>query len=349
MRTSRVRLTRLLTSARVSARTRQAATRSSPSRRPATTTQLAPVVMRQVVGLGHRGGVGDRRVDLDHADPVGVRPGRAAPRATGAASRSGRSRAGTVVEACRAWGRHADHSGRHPVTRGSCRSCRGTPGPGSAGAMPEPLGTTRDRPPRGFRLPARAHARVVPPGHRAGCRLRRARPRIDPRRRPRRPPRERDRRHHGRRRPPRVRRPADHQAGRRPRGHRLVHRGPHARRAQDPARRRAAAGDRGRATPATTGATTCRRSTRSSPGRRGVARGWGGAIGVYPETKHPSYFAALGLALEEPLLAALARHGLDRPVAVFIQSFEPGTCSGCGRARRSRWCSWSAATAGSTW
>ena len=42
LRTSRVRLTRLLTSARVSARTTQAATRSSPSRRPITTTQLAP-------------------------------------------------------------------------------------------------------------------------------------------------------------------------------------------------------------------------------------------------------------------------------------------------------------------
>ena len=49
MRTSRVRLTRLLTSARVSARTTQAATRSSPSRRPITTTQLAPAVHRDVV------------------------------------------------------------------------------------------------------------------------------------------------------------------------------------------------------------------------------------------------------------------------------------------------------------
>ncbi|GAA1133382.1 glycerophosphodiester phosphodiesterase family protein [Nocardioides aquiterrae] len=46
----------------------------------------------------------------------------------------------------------------------------------------------------------------------------------------------------------------------------------------------------------------------------------GRAIGVYPETKHPSYFATIGLALEEPLLAALA--GCDLPV--FVQSFEPG-------------------------
>lgn len=46
----------------------------------------------------------------------------------------------------------------------------------------------------------------------------------------------------------------------------------------------------------------------------------GRRIGVYPETKHPSYFAERGLALEEPLLAALA--GRDLPV--FIQSFEAG-------------------------
>ncbi|MGB0099387.1 MAG: glycerophosphodiester phosphodiesterase family protein [Nocardioides sp.] len=46
----------------------------------------------------------------------------------------------------------------------------------------------------------------------------------------------------------------------------------------------------------------------------------GRQVGVYPETKHPSYFAELGLALEEPLLVALA--GRDLPV--FIQSFEAG-------------------------
>ncbi|WP_296606977.1 glycerophosphodiester phosphodiesterase [Nocardioides sp.] len=51
----------------------------------------------------------------------------------------------------------------------------------------------------------------------------------------------------------------------------------------------------------------------------------GRPIGVYPETKHPSHFAALGLALEEPLLDALARHGMGGPHApVFLQSFEPG-------------------------
>jgi glycerophosphoryl diester phosphodiesterase len=48
-------------------------------------------------------------------------------------------------------------------------------------------------------------------------------------------------------------------------------------------------------------------------------------IGIYPETKHPSYFAGLGLALEPPLLAALAAHGYEgREAPVFIQSFEVG-------------------------
>jgi glycerophosphoryl diester phosphodiesterase len=48
-------------------------------------------------------------------------------------------------------------------------------------------------------------------------------------------------------------------------------------------------------------------------------------IGVYPETKHPSYFKNLGLAMEEPLLAALARWNFAGPGApVFLQSFEVG-------------------------
>lgn len=47
-------------------------------------------------------------------------------------------------------------------------------------------------------------------------------------------------------------------------------------------------------------------------------------IGVYPETKHPTYFRSLGLPLEEKLIASLAKHGWDRKDApVFIQSFEP--------------------------
>jgi glycerophosphoryl diester phosphodiesterase len=46
-------------------------------------------------------------------------------------------------------------------------------------------------------------------------------------------------------------------------------------------------------------------------------------IGIYPETKHPSYFAKLGLPMEEALVAALARWDFNGPDApVFLQSFE---------------------------
>jgi glycerophosphoryl diester phosphodiesterase len=49
----------------------------------------------------------------------------------------------------------------------------------------------------------------------------------------------------------------------------------------------------------------------------------GRTIGVYPETKHPSFHLALELPLEERLLDALRRHKLDRADGpVFIQSFE---------------------------
>jgi glycerophosphoryl diester phosphodiesterase len=47
-------------------------------------------------------------------------------------------------------------------------------------------------------------------------------------------------------------------------------------------------------------------------------------IGVYPETKHPTYFRGVGLPLEDKLIASLAKHGWNRKDApVFIQSFEP--------------------------
>jgi glycerophosphoryl diester phosphodiesterase len=51
----------------------------------------------------------------------------------------------------------------------------------------------------------------------------------------------------------------------------------------------------------------------------------GTRVGLYPETKHPSYFRKLGLPLEEPLLALLEQHGYQRAEdPVFIQSFEVG-------------------------
>jgi glycerophosphoryl diester phosphodiesterase len=49
----------------------------------------------------------------------------------------------------------------------------------------------------------------------------------------------------------------------------------------------------------------------------------GRPVGVYPETKHPTYFDSIGLSPEEPLLAQLAANGLDdRRAPVIIQSFE---------------------------
>jgi glycerophosphoryl diester phosphodiesterase len=52
----------------------------------------------------------------------------------------------------------------------------------------------------------------------------------------------------------------------------------------------------------------------------------GRTIGVYPETKHPSYFRSIGLALEPRLAAILRRNNLaHRDAPVFLQSFEPGS------------------------
>ena len=52
----------------------------------------------------------------------------------------------------------------------------------------------------------------------------------------------------------------------------------------------------------------------------------GRVIGVAPELKHPSHFAALGLPMEDAFVAALERHdltGADAPI--LIQCFEVGT------------------------
>lgn len=51
----------------------------------------------------------------------------------------------------------------------------------------------------------------------------------------------------------------------------------------------------------------------------------GRVVGIYPETKHPTYFRALGLALEPPLLAVLDNNGWNHKDApVLVQSFEVG-------------------------
>jgi glycerophosphoryl diester phosphodiesterase len=49
----------------------------------------------------------------------------------------------------------------------------------------------------------------------------------------------------------------------------------------------------------------------------------GRTIGIYPETKHPTYHDSIGLSLEEPLVKILKENGLDKEDSpVFIQSFE---------------------------
>lgn len=68
-------------------------------------------------------------------------------------------------------------------------------------------------------------------------------------------------------------------------------------------------------------------------GAESVRRGRG--VGVMCELKHATYFASLGLPLEVPLLADLARHGLDHPWArVTIMSFETAVLRGLATRTR---------------
>ena len=115
---------------------------------------------------------------------------------------------------------------------------------------------------------------------------------------------------------PRVRRPAGEQDDRRQR------RPPGSpRTSRSPSSRRCA---RSSACP-TCGPQT-RRSTasvRSRPSRRSSTSPSAHDVGIYPETKHPTFFESIGFSLDEPLLDTLRRNGLDRPGAkVFVQSFE---------------------------
>ncbi len=60
-------------------------------------------------------------------------------------------------------------------------------------------------------------------------------------------------------------------------------------------------------------------------------------IGLYPETKHPGYFAGIGLPHQAPLLDLLSRFGyLTEADPVFIQSFEAGNLKALRSATRLR-------------
>jgi glycerophosphoryl diester phosphodiesterase len=60
-------------------------------------------------------------------------------------------------------------------------------------------------------------------------------------------------------------------------------------------------------------------------------------IGLYPETKHPTYFATIGLPHQAALLGLLSKYGYDtQDDPVFIQSFEVGNLKALRAATRLR-------------
>ena len=60
-------------------------------------------------------------------------------------------------------------------------------------------------------------------------------------------------------------------------------------------------------------------------------------VGVYPEIKHGQYFARIGLCMEKPILAALAKAGWTQARdPVFIQSFEVGNLERLRKATKLR-------------
>ena len=66
-----------------------------------------------------------------------------------------------------------------------------------------------------------------------------------------------------------------------------------------------------------------------------LSRELGRVIGLYPETKHPSYFRSIGLPLETPLIDAIANNKLDKARAqVIVQSFEVHNLELLNRSRR---------------
>ncbi|WP_298401947.1 glycerophosphodiester phosphodiesterase [Sphingobium sp.] len=63
----------------------------------------------------------------------------------------------------------------------------------------------------------------------------------------------------------------------------------------------------------------------------------GRRIGIYPETKHPSYFAKIGLPHQAAMLAMLSQYGYENADdPVFIQSFEVGNLKALRAATRLR-------------
>lgn len=66
-----------------------------------------------------------------------------------------------------------------------------------------------------------------------------------------------------------------------------------------------------------------------------LSRQYGKQVGVFPETKHPTYFRSIGLPLEEPLIKTVRSNGLDRPNSpVVVQSFEPSSLKRVAKSLR---------------
>ena len=58
-------------------------------------------------------------------------------------------------------------------------------------------------------------------------------------------------------------------------------------------------------------------------------------VGIYPETKHPTYHDSIGLSLEEPLVRVLHRNGYTKQSSpVFVQSFEVANLKELNRMTR---------------
>jgi glycerophosphoryl diester phosphodiesterase len=65
---------------------------------------------------------------------------------------------------------------------------------------------------------------------------------------------------------------------------------------------------------------------------RRLSKAYGRTIAVFPETKHPTYFRALGLELEPKLVEAIRRNRLGSRECV-VQSFEPTSLQRVASAR----------------
>ena len=122
-----------------------------------------------------------------------------------------------------------------------------------------------------------------------------------------------------------VRRSPHDEGDRRRQRHGLVHRGLHARRAEDAAGRSSGSPPLRPQNTAFNGLYQVPTLDEVLDLARHSRTCDGEPVGVYPETKHPTYFDGIGLSLEEPLVATLEANGFgSRSAPVYIQSFEVG-------------------------